>query len=412
MPKHGKGGQPIKGSWSEAEDETLAQLTRNGEFQNWSDVARSMTGRTAKQCRERWVQNLRPGLDHSPLRPEEGRFVMELVGIMGKKWAEIARRLEGAKLGIRSDNTIKNWFNGNINRVRRAHNRRENAAMHQRQRDTQGQSSYASVPAAATLPHPTSFSSRQRALPPPAGLTLSQQRPLPPPMSASPTTPASYYEHDHHYHQHHYQQQQQQQESQHHSPYAPSASRYGGFPGVTYTPSGHDLYSQQPSYSRRSSTHTLPSVPDLLSYAERPSIHPRDRAAPSQPYYPHGHQQQRFPDRRASAYTTVDSPRSDMADHHYAPSLVSDNGSPSVRESPMHAPVSPNTVVPSVLPPLAPVDDKDAHDMHRSPTTMSRTWSNMSDEQYQHRPTQRSAPRPASSGQSSSSAVPLSMMLN
>ena len=79
--------------------------------------------RSPKQCRERFHQNLKPSLNHDPITPEEGAVIEKLVGEMGKRWAEIARRLRG-----RSDNAVKNWWNGGMNRRRRIVVRREGSS--------------------------------------------------------------------------------------------------------------------------------------------------------------------------------------------------------------------------------------------------------------------------------------------
>lgn len=104
-----------KGSWSEAEDNMLRAEYMSCD-QNWSVIATRMTGRTAKQCRERWVQNLRPELTHGTMTDEECAFILDSVNTVGQKWAEIARRLQAAGIGCRSDNAVKNWYNGTINR--------------------------------------------------------------------------------------------------------------------------------------------------------------------------------------------------------------------------------------------------------------------------------------------------------
>ncbi|KAK8065704.1 putative regulator of conidiation rca-1 [Apiospora hydei] len=78
-----------------------------------------LDSRTPKQCRERYHQNLKPSLNHDPISPEEGMLIEKLVTELGKRWAEIARRLHN-----RSDNAVKNWWNGSMNRRRRLHRRR------------------------------------------------------------------------------------------------------------------------------------------------------------------------------------------------------------------------------------------------------------------------------------------------
>ncbi|KJZ75652.1 hypothetical protein HIM_04809 [Hirsutella minnesotensis 3608] len=108
-----------RGPWSNAEDNYLMQLVQSHGALNWVRIAQTLGSRTPKQCRERYHQNLKPTLNHEPITPEEGMLIERLVQELGKRWAEIARRLHG-----RSDNAVKNWWNGSQNRRKRLDRRR------------------------------------------------------------------------------------------------------------------------------------------------------------------------------------------------------------------------------------------------------------------------------------------------
>jgi hypothetical protein len=72
---------------------------------NWDLIAEDMEGRTGRQCKERWVKYLAPGLSHLPWTPEEDALLLQKYSELGRSWAKIARFFPR-----RTDIMIKNRF--------------------------------------------------------------------------------------------------------------------------------------------------------------------------------------------------------------------------------------------------------------------------------------------------------------
>lgn len=98
-----------KGTWQPEEDDRLMHevnqfLDAGGEV-NWSLVAKTIEGRTAKQCRERWRCNLDPNINKNEWTVEEDMLIVNLQRELGNRWALLAKSLPG-----RTENAIKTRF--------------------------------------------------------------------------------------------------------------------------------------------------------------------------------------------------------------------------------------------------------------------------------------------------------------
>ncbi len=102
-----------KGLWAAQEDEQLRQWVQTKGPFNWSQCALKVTGRTGKQCRERWFNALSPDVKKGEWSEAEDQILLQEFERSGPKWSEMAKSLPG-----RSDNAIKNRFYANVRKMR------------------------------------------------------------------------------------------------------------------------------------------------------------------------------------------------------------------------------------------------------------------------------------------------------
>ncbi|KAL9189431.1 hypothetical protein ACHAXT_009106 [Thalassiosira profunda] len=102
--------------WSAREDDIIRKTVlahpNPAAFQQWSALAEELpflSGRSSKQIRARWKNQLDPQLDHSPFSRDDDVLLWESYKEHGSRWREIS---EQAFKGKRSENAVKNRWNG------------------------------------------------------------------------------------------------------------------------------------------------------------------------------------------------------------------------------------------------------------------------------------------------------------
>ena len=88
-------GIPIK------EDQVLKMLVEERGIKSWAEISRLMalefklTGRSGKQCRERYHNHLDTTIKQGPWSKQEEQLLVDLQDSFGNRWADISRAIVG-----------------------------------------------------------------------------------------------------------------------------------------------------------------------------------------------------------------------------------------------------------------------------------------------------------------------------
>lgn len=103
----------IRGSWSQEEDQLLTKAVLSQSPILWDLVAEQVPGRTAIQCKERWLYRLHPEVKKTRFEKWEDDLIIAERMKHGNHWTLIATKLPG-----RTSCAVKNrWYSVLRNKI-------------------------------------------------------------------------------------------------------------------------------------------------------------------------------------------------------------------------------------------------------------------------------------------------------
>ena len=94
QPKKQRKVRVVK-KWTTEEDNVMLSLVAEHGIKSWGVVASHLGGRSGKQCRERYHNQLDPTINKSAWTESEEQLLMRLHRQFGNRWAEISKHIEG-----------------------------------------------------------------------------------------------------------------------------------------------------------------------------------------------------------------------------------------------------------------------------------------------------------------------------
>ncbi|EAY06486.1 Myb-like DNA-binding domain containing protein [Trichomonas vaginalis G3] len=92
-----------KTQFTQVEDQQLMKLVQYYGDKNWDIIAHIMGNRNSRQCHDRYVKYLSPGLNKNPWTPEEDVLLIKKYQEIGAKWVMMSKYFNN-----RTDYSLKN----------------------------------------------------------------------------------------------------------------------------------------------------------------------------------------------------------------------------------------------------------------------------------------------------------------